>query len=91
MSMKMRSPKKAQRRRRVVEAAQPEMPLPHERDETSAQPAARPTRVVKTAHRDVKQGLQDTDPRGVEALRAFHGATRDSSSVMKRKRKRTRP
>jgi hypothetical protein len=49
------------------------MRLPHERDETSGEPA-RPTRVMRTAHDDLKQGRVDTDERGTKAKRAFDEA-----------------
>jgi hypothetical protein len=91
LTMKMRRANSAQRPRRAVPAPQPDLPLPHERDQSSEQPPARRTRVLKTAHQDVEQGRVDTDQRGVEALRAFNDAARNPSTDKDRKRKRTRP
>lgn len=75
-------------------AAQPVPKLPHERDQSSDQPAARPSRVMKRAHDDVNTGKRDTDERGVKAGRAFEQAFGDSGSTppaVPPKRKRTRP
>lgn len=75
-------------------AATPVPKLPHERDQSSDQPTARPTRVMKRAHDDVSTGKRDTDERGVKAGRAFEQAFGSSASTRRAaapKRKRARP
>lgn len=48
------------------------LPLPHERDESTPQVAAKPDPVMVQAHRDLEAGLVDTDMRatpGIDAQR----------------------
>jgi len=78
-------PSRAKGRRHDVRKTPGAMPLPHERDESSGDPA-RPTRVMQTAHDDLKQGRVDTDDRGTRAKRAF-----DQASSHPRKNARSRP
>jgi hypothetical protein len=82
-TMKKRSSAEAQTASatgRVARSARTEARLPHERDQSTRQPATPPTRVMKRAHDDVQRGLVDTDTRGDNARRAFARGTRSSGT-----------
>jgi hypothetical protein len=50
-------------RRQPGEATTPQLPLPHERDESTRRKAHPAEPVIEQAQRDVAQGQQDTDLR----------------------------
>ena len=54
-------------RRQPGEAKTPQLPLPHERDESTRRKAHPAEPVIQQAQRDVEQGQQDTDLRGSAA------------------------
>ena len=47
-----------------------DLPLPHERDESTHSVAAKPDPVMVQAHRDIEAGLVDTDMRATPGLDA---------------------
>ena len=51
------------------------LPLPHERDESTASVAATPDPVMVQAHRDIEAGMVDTDMRATPGLDAQRRAT----------------
>ena len=60
--------KPAPRRKRVeTEPKTPDLPLPHERDETTRRKAHPAEPVIDQARRDLEEGQQDTDLRGSAA------------------------
>lgn len=55
--------------------SEPELPLPHERDEASGQAARKTDPVIEQAHRDIDAGMVDTDMRATPGL---DGARREA-------------
>jgi hypothetical protein len=47
-----------------------ELPLPHERDQSTGQTDPQPTEVMRQAKRDIDRGLVDTDMRATPGLDA---------------------
>jgi len=94
--MKKRSNDPAEVPGRRDDSPDPAKRLPHERDESNEREAA-PRRVTKQAHDDLKDGLVDTDERGVEAARSFSRAfesgarKRKARPALTAKRKRRGP
>jgi hypothetical protein len=52
------------RQRSASEPKPPDLPLPHERDETTRRKAHPAEPVIDQARRDIEDGQQDTDQRG---------------------------
>jgi hypothetical protein len=57
--------------RSIARDSDRQLPLPHERDETTDAQATAPAHEMKRAHADVASGQVDTDDRGVQAVQAF--------------------
>lgn len=75
---KRRSPRKAPvapgERRAPADAGGTELPLPHERDQSTGQTAAAPDPVIQQAKADLDAGLTDTDLRGTPGADAARQA-----------------
>lgn len=52
------------------EATGTDLPLPHERDQSTGQTDPRPNKVIRQAKADIDQGLVDTDLRATPGLDA---------------------
>ena len=61
-----------------------QLPLPHERDESTGQVDPRPQEVIRQAQRDIEAGLVDTD------LRATPGLDADTRARLLKKEARRR-
>jgi hypothetical protein len=94
-AMKKRANDRAEVPGRRDDSPDPAKRLPHERDESNDPQEVAPRRVTKQAHDDLKDGLVDTDERGVEAApsftRAVEGGARKRNARPSVTGKRKRP
>ena len=56
------------RHKRAKLDKRPDLPLPHERDETATGESALPQPLMEQARRDIESGRQDTDLHGTRGL-----------------------